>query len=108
MAVVLPARAGEDRVRLDIIVTAEPSGKPIKNAAVYIKFKQKRLLWKDKKVEWTVKTNPDGHAIVPSLPRGTVLIQVVAKGWKTYGEFHELEELKQRVEVKLKRPKKWY
>jgi len=33
---------------------------------------------------------------------------VIAEGWKTYGEFHEVESPKASIEIKLERPKKWY
>lgn len=105
----LPVAAGNDaRVRLQIEVVGEKTGKPIQNAAVYVKFKEARTLWRDKKREWSVKTNREGKAVVPLLPEGRVLIQVVAKGWKTYGRYYTLRGPKQTIEVKLKLPKKWY
>lgn len=100
--------AEEDRVRLDITVTAATSGDPIQNASVYVRYKKGRLLLKAKTISLTVKTNPDGKAIVPEVPQGKVLVQVIAEGWKTYGEFHEMEGPKQTIEIKLERPKKWY
>ncbi|MFQ5662470.1 MAG: carboxypeptidase-like regulatory domain-containing protein [Terriglobia bacterium] len=104
-----PAPAGDDdRVRLQVEITAEETGEPIQNAAVYVKFKHKRLLWRDKKMEWSSKTNGEGKAVFPLLPGGRALIQVVAKGWKTYGRYHTLRGPKHRLEIKLKRPKKWY
>jgi hypothetical protein len=104
----LPGAAEEDNTRLEVEVTAQEGGEPVANATIYLKFKEKRTLWKDKKREWTVKTNPDGKAVVPIIPVGRVLVQVVCPGWKTYGEFHELEGPKQTLEIKLERPRKWY
>jgi len=98
--------AGEDRVRLEIVVTAAGSGNPIQNAAVYVRYKNRRLLLKDKTISLTVKTNPEGTAVVPDVPQGQVLVQVIAKGWKTYGEFHDIESPRDSVEIKLERPKK--
>jgi hypothetical protein len=100
--------ADEDRVRLEITVTAATSGEPIKNASVYVRYKKDRFLRKDKDVSLTVKTNPDGKATVPGIPQGRVLVQVVAEGWKTFGESYEIESPKQSIEIKLERPKKWY
>lgn len=99
--------AEEDKVRLEVTVTSE-AGDPIAYASVYLKFKEERTLWKDKRREWLVKTNPEGHAFIPEAPTGKALVQVIAKGWKTYGEFHELAGPKQTIEIKLKRPRKWY
>lgn len=100
--------ADHEEVRLRVEVAAEETGKPIANATVYVKFKEERFLRSDKKHEWSVKTNAHGEATFPPLPEGRVLVQVVAKGWKTYGRYHTLEGPKHVLELKLKKPKKWY
>jgi hypothetical protein len=100
--------AAEAEVRVEVQVTAEATGAPVEGAAIYLKFKEERFLRKDKKMEWRVKTNKEGKAVFPPIPEGVVLVQVVAKGWKTYGEYHTLEGPKQLLEIKLKPPKKWY
>jgi len=46
--------------------------------------------------------------VVPRLPEGNVLIQVIAPGWKTYGKFHEIKGPKQVIEIALDKPPKWY
>lgn len=103
-----PVVADEDGVRLHVEVTGEGTDKPIAFAAVYVKFKEKRTFWKDKKREWQVKTNMEGKAVFPELPEGNALVQVIAKGWKTYGQFHELKGPKHVLEIKLEKPKRWY
>lgn len=100
--------AEEDRVRLEITVTAATSGEPIKNASVYVRYKKARALRKDKTISLHLKTNPDGKAIVPEVPEGRVLVQIIADGWKTYGEFHQIKSPKQSIAIELVRPKKWY
>lgn len=100
--------AGEAEVRLEVQVTAEATGEPIEGVAIYLKFKEERFLRKDKPMEWKVKTDKDGKAVFPLIPEGVVLIQAVARGWKTYGEHHTLEGPKQLLEIKLKPPKKWF
>jgi hypothetical protein len=107
-SVAAPLAADEDGVRLQVEVTAESTGKPIVFATIYVKFKEKRLLWKDKKREWQVKTNLEGKAVFPEMPEGGALVQVIAKGWKTYGRFHELKGPKHVLEIKLEKPKRWY
>ena len=106
--VALSLVAGEAEVRLEVQVTAEATGEPIEGVAIYLKFKEERFLRKDKPMEWKVKTDKDGKAVFPPIPEGVVLIQVVAKGWKTYGEHHTLAGPKQLLEIKLKPPKKWF
>ncbi len=100
--------AAEAEVRVEVQVTAEATGAPVEGAAIYLKFKEERFLRQDKQTEWKVKTNKDGKAVFPPIPEGVALVQVIAKGWKTYGEYHTLEGPKQLLEIKLKPPKKWF
>lgn len=108
MAAVGPAAAGEDELRLEVVVSAEETGKPIPYASVYVKYTEGRFLRKDKKEELTGKTNEEGKAVVPGVRAGKVLVQVVAKGWKTFGQHYELSGPTQSIEIKLKPAKKWY
>ena len=98
----------EEAVRLEVEVTAEQTGKPIENAIIYLKFKEEHFLRRDKKREWSSKTNAEGKAVFPPLPEGRALVQVVAHGWKTYGRYHELRGPKHVLEIKLSPPRKWY
>ena len=104
----LSAGAQDEEVRLEVTITAEESGDPVTNATVYLKYEEKRFLRKDKKFEFTSKTNDDGKAVFPLVPEGRVLVQIVAKGWKTYGKYYELEGPKQTLEVKLQPARRWY
>lgn len=102
------ASAQDEEVRLEVAITAEETGDPVTNATVYLKYEEKRFLRKDKKFEFTGKTNDEGRAVFPPVPEGRVLVQIVAKGWKTYGKYHELEGPKQTLEVKLQPVRRWY
>lgn len=105
----VPAPAGgEDRARLEVEVTAKESGEPIENATVYVKFKEERFLRRDKRLEWSLKTNREGKAVFPAVPEGRVLVQVVADEWKTYGKFYTIQGPKHVLEIRLSPPKKWY
>ena len=93
--------------KLRIRVTA--SDKPVGNASVYVRFAVAGgLFHHDKLAELNLKTNEDGSAKVPDIPRGKILIQVVAKGWKTYGKWYEINSDEQTVEIKLEPPPHWY
>ena len=102
------AGAQDEEVRLEVAITAEETGDPVTNATVYLKYQEKRFLRKAKKIEFTSKTNDLGTAVFPPVPEGRVLVQIVAKGWKTYGKYHELEGPKQRLGVKLQPVRRWY
>jgi hypothetical protein len=93
--------------RITIEVTAGDANKPVENASVYVKTIEQHLL-KDKKFEVNVKTNQQGVAHVPDAPMGRVLVQVVADGWKSYGHWYDITEMKQVIKIHLERPPKWY
>ena len=83
--------------------------KPVGNASVYVRFPVAGgIFHNDKLAELNLKTNEDGSVKVPDIPRGKILIQVVAKGWKTYGKWFEIDSEVQTVEIKLEAPPHWY
>ena len=94
--------------RLRIQVTADD--KPVGNASVYVKFKESGgLFHKEKMAELNLRTNEDGSVKVPEVPRGKILIQVIAKGWRTYGEWYEIEDPERTIQIKLLHPTtRWY
>lgn len=94
--------------RLAIEVTGGDSNKPVENASVYLKTLEQHAILKDRKTEINVKTNHNGIAHVPEPPTGRVLIQVVAEGWKSYGHWYDIADLKDTVKIHLERPPKWY
>ncbi len=94
--------------KLRIIVTAG-EGKPIGNASVYVRFNTSGgFLRHEKQVEMNFKTNQDGSVKVPELPQGKVLIQVIAKGWHTYGKWYDVEKDEETIAIKLEPPPHWY
>ena len=95
-------------VHLTIVVTNGEDKKPVDSASVYVKYVQGRLLGKDRKVEMNLKSNLSGVCHVPEIPRGRILIQVIAPGWKTYGEYYDVDQAEQTINIELVRPPKWY
>ncbi len=94
--------------KLRIIVTAGEN-KPIGNASVYVRFNTSGgFLRHEKQVEMNFKTNQDGSVKVPELPQGKVLIQVIAKGWHTYGKWYDVEKDEETIAIKLEPPPHWY
>ena len=93
---------------LRIEVTGGEKNEPVDSASVYVKYVHERALLKDKKIEMNVKTNREGIAKVPEVPRGKILVQVIASGWKTFGRWYDATEEQQTIKIKLDRPTKWY
>jgi hypothetical protein len=100
--------SGSSSVHLTIVVTSTEDKKPVDSASVYVKYVQGRLLGKDKKIEMNLKTNLSGVVHVPEIPRGRFLVQVIAPGWKTFGEYYEVDQAEQTINIELARPPKWY
>ena len=102
------ADSASSSVHLTIVVTTAEDKKPVDSASVYVKYVQGRLLGKDKKIEMNLKTNLSGVVHVPEIPRGRFLVQVIAPGWKTFGEYYEVDQAEQTINIELARPPKWY
>jgi len=102
------SKADSNSVRLTIVVTTAEDKKPVDSASVYVKYVQGRLLGKDKKIEMNLKTNMSGIVHVPEIPRGKFLVQIIAPGWKTFGEYYDVEQAEQTINIELVRPPKWY
>jgi len=95
-------------VKLQIHVTTKDD-KPIPEASVYLRFNESGgFLHHDKLAELDLKTNQEGMAKAPAIPQGKIMIQVIAKGWHTYGQWYDIDQPEQLVEIKLEPPAHWY
>jgi hypothetical protein len=95
-------------VHLTIVVTGGDDKQPVDSASVYVRYVQERKLSKDKKIEMNLKTNQSGVCHAPEIPKGKFMIQVIAEGWKTYGEYFDVNQDEQTINIALVRPPKWY
>jgi hypothetical protein len=88
--------------RIEVSVLRDSSGKPIENAAVIF-----HTLKETGNME--LKSNEDGKAIIDVLPIGeTVRLQIIAKGFQTYGQDYKIEKSEMAIEVRMKRPGEQY
>jgi len=86
-------------------------GKPIDRADVVVRFVKGHSvikLGKAVRTQWEMRTNQDGIAKVPEIPQGTILIQVIAKGYQTYGQTFEVGEVEKTLDIKLNPPQEQY
>src|SRR5215475_11039873 len=77
-----------DMMRLQVVVK-NLDGKPVEHASVIVRFVQGRSTVKlGKKImtTWETRTNQDGLIKVPPMPQGQIRVQVIAKGYQTFGE----------------------
>ena len=82
-------------------------GKPVERASVIVRFAEGRSIKKFGKktiLNWELRTNQIGIAKIPAIPQGKILVQVIAKGYQTYGDTIEINEPERTLEVKLKPP----
>ena len=106
IAAALPLAADTPMTRLKVEVLTH-SGRPVDRASVIVDFVEGRSIAKlGKKVmkHWEVRTNQEGIAKVPALPQGTMRVQVIAKGYQTYGETYDVDEEEKTITVKLNPP----
>ena len=106
LASALPAFGDSGTTRLRIEVQ-NLQGKPIERASVIVNFVEGRSvvkLGKKNVTQWEVRTNQEGVAKVPAIPEGKVRIQVIAKGYQTFGETFEVADEEKTIAIKLNPP----
>jgi len=93
------------------ISVKNPEGKPVPHASVIVRFVKGHSvvkLGKSIRKEWELQTNQEGMAKIPPIPQGTILIQVIAKNYQTFGDNFDVDEEQKTIEIKLKPPQSQY
>ena len=86
-------------------------GKPVDRASVVVQFVEGRSIVKlGKKIQthWEMRSNQDGIAKIPSIPQGKIRIQIIAKGYQTFGGVFDVAEEEKTIEIKLNPPQPQY
>ena len=110
LAIASPLLADPPMTKLRIEVR-NPGDKPVDRAGVIVRFVEGRSIAKlGKKIRthWELRTNQEGVVTIPPIPQGKILIQVIAKGYQTFGEYIEVNEEEKTVPVNLKSPQPQY
>jgi hypothetical protein len=97
-----PAPEGSSKLK---IVVTNPHGTPVANASVYVRYPKPH---RSDLQELDLKTNEDGSVKVPPVPLGKVQVQVIAKGWHTFGEWYDVEKDTANIKIQLVEPPHWY
>lgn len=91
--------------RIEVSVVRHSDGKPIEHAAVIFHPLEGE---RDHGV-MEVKTNEDGKSMVDVIPIGdTVRLQIIAKGYQTYGGDFKVDRPEISMEIRMKRPGEQY
>jgi len=90
---------------IKVTVVRSTNGKPIPNAAVVF-----HPMEGDKdKGALELKSDEDGKVTIDVIPVGDMVrLQVIADGWKTYGDDFKIETDSKEILVKMKRPTEQY
>jgi hypothetical protein len=98
-------KAPPETARIEVTILRDFNGKPIENAAVVFH----PMAGEHDKGNMELKTNEDGKTVIDVLPIGdTVRMQVIAKGFQTYGQDYKVDKPEMTIEIKLKRPGEQY
>ena len=95
----------EGITQLTLQVLAHENNQPVADAHVVVRFKEGRFLRKDKRVSWEAKTNRKGIVVFSDIPTGGIKVQVIAQGFQTYGDDHDLSKPQEEVTILLEPPK---
>jgi hypothetical protein len=103
-----PASAA-DLTKLTIVVTTK-SGRPVDRADVIVRFGGRSVVKLGKMVRttWEMRSSQEGVAEIPEMPKGNIRIQVIAKGYQTFGGSFDVDEDERTIEIKLNPPQKQY
>jgi hypothetical protein len=108
LPVAFPASAA-DQTKLKIVVTTR-SGRPIDRADVIVRFGGRSVVKLGKMVRttWEMRSSQEGVAEIPDMPKGQIRVQVIAKGYQTFGDTFDVTEDERTIEIKLNPPQKQY
>jgi hypothetical protein len=94
-----------------IVQVKSLSDHPVDRASVIVKFvkgRSKMKLGKKVRTTWETRTNQEGMAKIPPVPQGTIQVQVIAKGFQTFGQVFDVDEEQKTIEIKLNPPQAQY
>jgi hypothetical protein len=93
------------------IVLKDQAGKPVDHASVVVRFVQGHSvvkLGKAIRTTFELRSNQEGEARIPSIPQGKILVQVIAKGYQTYGQTFDVTEEEKTLDITLNPPQQQY
>ncbi len=96
--------------KLNIVVKTQ-SGKPVDRASVVVRFVEGHSiikLGKAVRTTFEMRTNQEGEVKIPTIPQGKIRIQVIAKGYQTFGQIFDITEDEKTVGISLNPPQQQY
>jgi hypothetical protein len=93
------------------IVLKDRAGKPVDHASVVVRFVQGHSvvkLGKAIRTTFELRSNQEGEARIPSIPQGKIRVQVIAKGYQTFGQIFDVTEEEKTLDITLNPPQQQY
>ncbi len=87
---------------LRFVVVKDYNGKPVRNAAVVLHPVDRK--GQQSRGGMELKTDNEGRTNIDGIPYGSLRVQVLAPGFKTFGEDYEINKADMEITVRLKRP----
>ncbi len=115
MAVMAASAAAQDEegppmTKLNVVVTTQ-GGHPIDRASVVVRFVEGHSVVKLGRAvhdTYELRTNEEGLVKVPAIRQGKIRIQVIAKGYQTFGQIFDITQDQKTVAIKLNPPQQQY
>ncbi len=105
-ALVAGAVAQDELAVVDFLVLKDDNNKPVRNASVIMHHVNKD--GRQERGGLELKTDIEGKASYDAVPFGKIRIQVLARGFQTYGNDIDINKPNMTVNVRLKRPQQQY
>jgi hypothetical protein len=102
----LVLHADDKYATLNFLVVRADNGKPIRNASIVLHPVAKD--GRQKHSGYQLKTDPDGKASFEGAPFGKLRVQVLIRGFQTYGEDFDIHQSIEEITIRLKRPQSQY
>jgi hypothetical protein len=102
-AVVLAASKPTPKsANLSFVIVRDSNGRPVRNAEIVLHSVDEKGNQKNEGLE--LKTHEDGKAQVTGIPYGKMRVQVIAPGFRTYGEDFDINQPAHEFTIKLQKP----
>jgi hypothetical protein len=101
-----------DMTKLTITVKTQ-AGTPVDRAEVIVRWKadakHPRISFsKNVRRQFELRSDQQGVTEIPEIPQGSIQIQVVAKGYQTFGKIYDIYEEERSIPVVLNPPQQQY
>jgi hypothetical protein len=102
LALAAGAAAEERYASVKFVVVKDRNGKPIRNASVVLHEVNKH--GRQEKGGMQLKTDNDGKTGFDGVPYGKLRVQVIARGFQTFGQDYDVNQAEMQFNIRMKPP----